>query len=361
MEQEMYIEKAVYAFQIQGQPDSCLSFGHGHINHTFKITTDAGSEYILQKINKYVFKDPMKVMINASAVTNYIRERVEDPRMVLHFIPTHSGTYCYRDQEGEFWRMYDFVGGFSLDAPETDEDFYQSALAFGRFQDMLSDFPADSLYETIPEFHNTVDRYRQLKDAIRSDNVGRAASVSQEIAFALKQEAQCSILQHMRESGILPLRITHNDTKLNNVLLDRKTRKSLCVLDLDTVMPGLSVHDFGDAIRFGAATAAEDEKDWKKMKLNLNRFRVFTKGFLEAAPALTEAEVNNLVLGAFTITMEIGVRFLKDYLDGDIYFRTAYPEHNLVRARTQFALAEDMKIKWDDMTEIVSTVAKEVR
>lgn len=171
--------------------------------------------------------------------------------------------------------MYDFIGGFSLDAPETDEDFYQSALAFGRFQDMLSDFPADSLYETIPEFHNTVDRYRQLKDAICSDNVGRAAGVSQEIAFALKQEEQCSIMQHMRESGILPLRITHNDTKLNNVLLDRKTRKSLCVLDLDTVMPGLSVHGFGDAIRFGAATAAEDEKDWKKMKLDLNRFRAF--------------------------------------------------------------------------------------
>jgi len=208
---------------------------------------------------------------------------------------------------------------------------------------------------------NTIDRYRQLKEAIRSDNVGRAAGVSQEIAFALEQEEQCSILQHMRECGDLPLRITHNDTKLNNVLLDKKTRKSLCVLDLDTVMPGLSVHDFGDAIRFGAATAAEDEKDWKKMKLDLNRFRAFTKGFLEAAPALTEAEVDNLVLGAFTITMEIGIRFLKDYLDGDIYFRTAYPEHNLVRARTQFALAEDMKIKWDDMTEIVSTVAEGVR
>ena len=357
----MYIEKAAYAFRISGQPVSCINFGHGHINHTFKITTDSGREYILQKINKYVFKDPMKVMINASAVTNYIRERVDDPRMVLHFIPTLRGNYCHRDPDGEFWRMYDFVGGFCLDAPETDEDFYQSALAFGRFQHLLSDFPADTLYETIPEFHNTVDRYRLLKEAIRSDNVGRAAEVQKEISFALAQEEQCSILQKMREAGTIPLRITHNDTKLNNVLLDKETRKSLCVLDLDTVMPGLSVHDFGDAIRFGATTAAEDEPDASKMKLDLNKFRAFTKGFLEAAPTLTEVEVENLALGAFTITMEIGIRFLKDYLDGDVYFKIAYPEHNLIRARTQFALAADMQTKWQDMRNIVAEQARLVR
>lgn len=357
----MYIEKAVYAFRINGQPISCLNFGHGHINHTFKIDTDSGKEYILQKINKYVFKDPMKVMSNASAVTNYIRKQVNDPRMVLHFIPTLRGKYCHRDQDGEFWRMYEFVGGFCLDAPETAEDFYQSALAFGRFQHLLSDFPADTLYETIPEFHNTIDRYRQLKEAIRANNMGRVASVQEEISYALAQEEQCSILQHMREAGTIPLRITHNDTKLNNVLLDKATRKSLCVLDLDTVMPGLSVHDFGDAIRFGAATAAEDEPDASKMKLDLQMFRAFTQGFLEAAPTLTDVEVDNLALGAFTITMEIGIRFLKDYLDGDLYFRTAYPEHNLIRARTQFALAADMKAKWEDMQEIVTNVAKQVR
>ena len=357
----MYIEKAVYAFRIHGQPASCLNFGHGHINHTFKITTDTGREYILQKINKYVFKDPMKVMINASAVTNYIRERVDDCRMVLHFIPTLQGNYCHRDPDGEFWRMYDFVGGFCLDTPESDEDFYQSALAFGRFQHLLSDFPAEILYETIPEFHNTVDRYRQLKESIRSNNIGRAASVQKEIDFALAQEQQCSILQHMRQAGTIPLRITHNDTKLNNVLLDKATRKSLCVLDLDTVMPGLSVHDFGDAIRFGAATAAEDEPDTSKMKLDLNMFRAFTRGFLEAAPTLTDVEVENLTLGAFTITMEIGIRFLKDYIDGDLYFRTAYPEHNLVRARTQFALAADMKTKWNDMEQIIREVANNLR
>ena len=353
----MHIEKAAYSFRLNGHPVNCLPFGHGHINNTFKIITDTDREYILQKINKYVFKDPVKVMKNASAVTNHIRKKVDDPRMVLHFIPTKSGKYTYRDEDGEFWRMYDFVGGFCLDTPDTDEDIYQSALAFGRFQELLSDFPAESLYETIPEFHNTIDRYRLLKKSIKEDNVGRAADIQEEIEFALAQEAQCSILQHLRENGDSPLRITHNDTKLNNVLLDKKTRKSLCVLDLDTVMPGLSVHDFGDAIRFGAASAEEDEPDASKMKLDMNRFRAFTRGYLEATPTLSRVEIENLVLGAFTITMEIGIRFLKDYLDGDLYFKTAYPEHNLIRARTQFALAADIKYIWEEMERVVKELS----
>lgn len=357
----MNIEKAAYAFRISGQPISCLNYGHGHINKTLKITTDTGNEYILQRINKYVFKDPVKVMSNASAVTNYIRQRIDDPRQSIHFIPTLQGKYYHRDEDGEFWRMSDFVGGVCLDVPETEEDFYQSALAFGRFQNLLSDFPAESLYETIPEFHNTIDRFRQLKESIRSDNMGRASGVQKEISFALAQEAQGSILQHMRENGELPLRVTHNDTKLNNVLLDKTTRKSLCVLDLDTVMPGLSVHDFGDSIRFGAATAAEDEPDADKMKLDLHLFEVYTRGFLEAAPALTDIEVMMLPLGALTMTLEVGIRFLKDYLDGDLYFQTAYTDHNLVRARTQFALVADMQAKWEDMERIVAQIAREIR
>lgn len=357
----MHIEKAAYAFRCTGKPVNCIPYGHGHINHTFLVTTDTGNVYILQKINKYVFKDPVKVMANASAVTNYIRERISDPRQVLHFIPSLRGRYYHRDDQGEFWRMYDYAEGFCLDAPESSEDFYQSALAFGRFQHMLSDFPADTLYETIPEFHNTVDRYRQLKEAIKADNVGRVGSAQPEIEYALSMEETCSTLQRMREAGQIPLRVTHNDTKLNNVLLDRHTRKSLCVLDLDTVMPGLSVHDFGDAIRFGAATAAEDEPDPSKMKLDLKMYEVFTKGFLETAPELTQVEIDMLPMGALVITMEIGIRFLKDYLDGDLYFRTAYPEHNLVRARTQLALAADMQTKWEEMNCIVKQVSKEVR
>ena len=357
----MTIARQASAFRINGQPVSCLEFGHGHINSTLKITTDTGREYILQKINKYVFKDPVKVMANASAVTNFLHKRLDDPRGALHFIPTLQGLYYHRDSDGEFWRMYDFVGGFCMDTPDSDADFYESALAFGRFQHLLSDFPADTLYETIPNFHNTPDRFLQLKDSIKSDNMGRAAGAQEEITFALSLEEKGSTLQRMLDSKELPLRVTHNDTKLNNVLLDKATRKSLCVLDLDTVMPGLSAYDFGDSIRFGAATAAEDEPDPSKMKLDLHLFEVYTRGFLEAAPSLTEKEVEVLPWGALIMTIEVGIRFLKDYLDGDIYFKTAYENHNLVRARTQLALAADMLAKWDDMNEIVSRVSRACR
>lgn len=353
----MNIVNSAYAFRLNGQPVSCINFGHGHINSTFKLTTDTGKEYVLQKINKYVFKDPVKVMANACAVTEYLRARSGDPRSALHFIPTLTGQYYHRDQEGEFWRMYDFVGGFCLDMPESDQDFYESALAFGKFQQLLSDFPAHTLHETIPNFHNTVDRFRQLKQSIIDDNMGRKKNVQPEIALALSMEELGCTLQHMRERGELPLRVTHNDTKLNNVLLDKETRKNLCVLDLDTVMPGLSVHDFGDSIRFGAATTVEDDPDASNMKLDLHLFRVYTQGFLEAATALTEPEIRMLPLGAFVMTLEVGIRFLKDYLDGDIYFNTAYPEHNLIRARTQLALAVDIRNHLDEMDQIVKEVA----
>ncbi len=357
----MHIEKAAYSFQLDGKPVSCEEFGHGHINSTFKITTDTGAEYVLQKINKYVFRDPIRLMNNVSAVTDFIRGKVEDPRLAIHFIPTHTGLYYHRDRSGEFWRVYDYVHGFSLDTPESDEDFYQSAVAFGRFQDLLSDFPAQTLYETIPEFHNTVDRYRQFKESLSRDPLDRAQMARWEVHYLLKLEEKACILQKMRENGELPLRVTHNDTKLNNVLLERQTRKALCVLDLDTVMPGLSVHDYGDSIRFGAATAAEDEPDFEKMRLDLHLFEVYTKGFLEAAPSLTDREVEMLPLGALTMTVELATRFLKDYLDGDLYFKTAYQEHNLIRARSQVALAMDMECKWEEMNQIVKKVAEEIR
>jgi len=356
----VYIEPAAYAFQIEGNPISCEPFGHGHINSTFKINTDTGAEYVLQRINKYVFKNPVWVMANASAVTNFLRERVEDPRMTLHFLPAEKGLYYHRDEEGEFWRMYDFVGGFSLDAPESEEDFYQSALAFGRFQNMLADFPAHTLFEIIPNFHNTIDRYQQFKDSVHINSAKRADSASQEILYLLSQEKLASKLQQMLNAGELPLRVTHNDTKLNNVLLDKQTRKSLCVLDLDTVMPGLSLYDFGDSIRFGAATAAEDEPDTSKMQLDLRLFEVYTRGYLEAASSLTPNEVKMLPLGAVTMTLELATRFLKDYLDGDLYFKTAYPEHNLIRARAQIALAQDMLKKLPQMDRIVAEVSAQL-
>ena len=357
----MHIEKAAYAFTIKGAPISCEPCGHGHINSTVKIDTDTGAEYILQRINKYVFKDPARLMENISSVTEYLRDRMTDPRMALHFVTTHEGQFYHVDDQGEYWRMYDFVGGFCLDMPETKEDFYQSALAFGRFQSMLAQFPAETLHETIPEFHNTLDRYRQFKEVIAKDPCGRLAGVRAEVDFLLEREEVGGTLQRMRESGELPLRVTHNDTKLNNVLLDRKTRKSLCVLDLDTVMPGLSLYDFGDSIRFGAATAAEDEKDLSKMNMDLEMFAVYTKGYMEACPTLTDKEVEMMPMGALLMTLECGMRFLTDYIDGDHYFRIAYPEHNLDRARTQLKLVADMENKWEVMNRIVAETARQVR
>ena len=357
----MNIPAQAYAFRLNGQPVSCTEFGHGHINKTLKIVTDTQKEYILQNINKYVFKDPVKVMENVVAVTAFLHDRLDDPNGALHFIPTIQGTHFYRDPDGEFWRMYDFVHGFCLDMPETQEDFYESALAFGRFQHLLSDFPAHTLYETIPNFHNTPDRFRQLHESIQADLLHRADTCREEIAFALSLEEKGGMLQRMLENGELPLRVTHNDTKMNNVLLHRQTRKSLCVLDLDTVMPGLSAHDFGDSIRFGAATAAEDTPNPECMKLNLDLFRIYAKGFLTAAPSLTEAEVQALPWGALIMTLEVGIRFLKDYLDGDIYFKISYENHNLIRARAQLALAADMLAKWEDMISIVAQIAKEIK
>ena len=355
------MEKAVFAFRLEGTPVQCSPLGNGHINSTYKIVTDKGNEYVLQRINTYVFKNPVGLMNNAGAVTDFIRSRVEDPRAALHFLTTNDGAFCFEDEQGEFWRMYDFVDGFCMDAAETAYDFYQSALAFGNFQQMLSEFPAETLSETIPEFHNTPDRYRKFKESVAADPMGRLAGVKAEVDFILEREEMGSRLQKQRENGTLPLRVTHNDTKLNNVLLDKKTRKSLCVLDLDTVMPGLSAYDFGDSIRFGAATAAEDEKDLSKMEMDLHLFEIYTQGFLEAATNLTEAEIQALPMGAYTMTLECASRFLKDYLDGDVYFKVDYPDHNLVRARTQIKLVADMEKKMDEMNAIVARVAAEIR
>lgn len=353
----MSIEKAAFAFQMEGRPVACARFGSGHINQTYMVTTALGRSYVLQHINKNVFKDPVALMENAYGVTSFIREKGE---RALCFLRTTDGRVCHQDEDGEYWRAYDFVGGLSLDAAESADDFYQSGLAFGRFQDLLSDYPAHTLHETIPNFHNTPDRFRQLKQAIRENRSGRLNTCQAELEFYLSQEALGSKLYGMLEAGILPLRVTHNDTKLNNVLLDPETHAPLCVLDLDTVMPGLSAYDFGDSIRFGAATAAEDERDASKMKLDIELFEAFARGFLKGAPSLTREEVKALPLGAFTMTLECGSRFLADYLNGDVYFRTAYPEHNLVRCRTQMAMCADMLARWGEMEAVVEKVSKQL-
>jgi Ser/Thr protein kinase RdoA (MazF antagonist) len=354
----MDIQKTAHAFRMDGRPVSWALFGSGHINQTYMITTDTGHSYVLQHINQNVFKDPVGLMENAYGVTTYIRQH---GGRAICFLKTVDGKLCYQDETGEYWRAYEFLRGICMDLPETENDFYQSALAFGEFQHQLAGYPAQTLHETIPNFHNTPDRFRQLRQAVEENRSGRLDSAAAEVEFYLSHEALGGRLYGMLQQGILPLRVTHNDTKLNNVLLDPETRAPLCVLDLDTVMPGLSAYDFGDSIRFGAATAAEDEQDLSKMKLDLRLFEVFVRGYLEAAPSLTEEEVKVLPLGAFTMTLECGSRFLKDYLDGDLYFRTAYPEHNLVRCRTQMALCADMLAHWTEMEEIVARIAAQVR
>ena len=352
------MENVISHFKIDGTSVSCTPFGSGHINSTYRVVTDKGSQYVLQKINRYVFKKPWQVMENAVAVTQYLRARDPRPHTSLTFVPTQDGAFYQVDGEGEYWRVSEMVPGFSLDEPRSNEDLYQSGLAFGGFAESLADFPAHTLHETIPNFHNTADRYRQFREAVESNLSGRLDSARQEVEFLLTQEETATRLCAMAREGKLPLRVTHNDTKLNNVMLDAVTGAPLCVLDLDTVMPGLSAYDFGDSIRCGAASAAEDEKDVSKMHLDLERYRVYTRGFLDGAPSLTELEIQVLPLGALTLTLESGVRFLKDYIDGDLYFHTAYPEHNLVRARTQIKLAQDMLEKMTQMEEITQELAQ---
>ena len=350
-------EAAITHFRTLGTPVTCKEFGSGHINSTYQVRTDDGHVYILQRINRYVFSDPQAVMENVGAVTEYLRDKVDDPSETLNFLQSDMEAYYYVDEDGEYWRCYEFADGLCLDLPESDKDFYESAIAFGRFQEMLRDFPAETLHETIPLFHNTANRYRLFRKALQEDRVGRAASVQPEIDFLLQRQEEGATICRLLDAGEIPLRVTHNDTKLNNVLLDCKTRKALCVLDLDTVMPGSSLYDYGDSIRFGAATAPEDEKDLSKMGINLHLFRVYTAGYPAACKSLTPKERELLPLGAKTLTLELAVRFLTDYLDGDRYFKTAYPEHNLVRARAQMKLVADMEEKWEDMQKIVAEEA----
>ena len=345
------------AFRLDGAPVSCEGYGSGHINTTFLVTTDAHRRYILQRINHHTFPDVAALSENITSVTAFLRAKCPDPRSVLTLVPTLGGGWYTKAGE-EYWRVYDYVENtICLQQPETDEDFYQSAVGFGTFQQLLTDFPAEKLHETILNFHNTPDRYRILRETIGRDPMHRAAQVRPEIEFALAREAEMAVIQTALDAGELPLRVTHNDTKLNNVLLDAKTRKALCIVDLDTVMPGSSLYDFGDAIRFGASTAAEDERDLSRVEMSLDRFRVFTLGYVRSCPGLTEKELELLPLGAKTMTMECGVRFLTDHLNGDQYFPAHREGQNLDRARTQFKLATDMEKKWAEMRRIVAEVS----
>ena len=343
--------EAAYNFFYDGNPVSSELLNAGHINRTYLITTSAERKYVLQCLNSVAFHNIPGLMGNAVAVSKHILSK---GGKTLKFISASDGRYYWIDGSGEYWRSYEFVDNcICLVHPESPEVFYESAVAFGEFQNMLSDFPAETLCETIPRFHDTPDRYLNFRKAVEEDRAGRVSSVRGEIEFALEREPFADTLTGLLREGRLPLRVTHNDTKLSNVLLDSRTKKAVCVIDLDTVMPGLTAYDFGDAIRFGCSTAPEDEKDLSKVSLDLNLYRVFARGFLRACPNLTEEERSSLPYGARMLTLENSIRFLGDYLDGDVYYHTDYPEHNLVRARTHFKLISEMEKHWEEMLAIV--------
>lgn len=361
---ELLLPEVMAAFPFGGSPVGALRFGQGHINDTFCLHVERGNDrckrYILQRISQAAFHRPDQLMENIVGVTDYLRREIEreggDPeRETMRVLRTNTGETYYTDKEGSAWRATSFVENtVCLQSAETPELFYASAKAFGKFQHMLRDYPAHTLHETIAQFHDTENRFRNFEQALAADVLGRAKDVAAEAAFALARREDCGAALRAQRAGKLPLRVTHNDTKLNNVLIDRDSGEGVCVIDLDTVMPGLAINDFGDSIRFGANHSAEDEQDLAKVNFDLGLFDVYAKGFLEgAAGTLTEAELEYLPWGAKLMTLECGIRFLTDHLEGDGYFKIHREGQNLDRCRTQFKLVADMERDWDKMADII--------
>ncbi|MEY8354179.1 aminoglycoside phosphotransferase family protein [Lachnospiraceae bacterium 54-53] len=357
------IGEAMALLAFEGEPVSWERYGSGHINDTFRLVCMAGGArkpYIIQRINHEVFRDPVSLMKNIAGVTSFLREKIiaqgGDPeRETLNIVKARDGKDYCRDSDGNYWRGYLFIeGATTYDKVRSPEDFYQSGRAFGRFQRMLAEYPAGGLTETILNFHNTPVRLKAFHQAVKEDVCSRARLAGKEIGFVQDREKEADAAMKLLREGRLPLRVTHNDTKLNNIMIDDRTGEALCVIDLDTIMPGLSIFDFGDSIRFGANTAEEDDPDAGRASLSLPLFDIYTKGYLEGCGgSLTAEERVMLPMGARLMTYECGMRFLADFLQGDTYFRTSRENHNLDRARTQFALAADMEKKWKEMEEIV--------
>ena len=343
-------------------------YGSGHINDTYCVLCQPREgdckRFILQRMSSAAFPHLDQVMANFEGITEYLGEQIKKAggdvsRETLSLVHTKDGKPYYIDSEGELWRVTPFIEETVCYQKATAEQFEASAEAFGKFQALLKDYPAETLYETIPHFHDSEDRYAKFEAALAADKVGRAASVQAEIDFVRSRKADFSVACQALRDGKLPLRVTHNDTKLNNVLFDKRTGEGICVIDLDTTMPGLSINDFGDSIRFGANHSAEDEKDLSKVNFDIELFEAYTRGFLRGAGGgLTQAELEYMPWGARLMTLECGTRFLTDYLDGDNYFHTAYPEHNLDRCRTQFKLVQDMEQQFDQMAAVIAKYAK---
>lgn len=337
-------------------------YGNGHINDTY---CSAYPRYILQRINTGIFKNPDELMENIENVTAFLRKKIVEnggnpERETLTVIKTVDGKNCYKFDENNVFRMYLFVeDSKSIESSKTPEDLYEAGVGFGRFQRMLSDYPADTLHESIKDFHHTPKRVEALKQAIVENKAGRAESVKAEIEFALEQSVWADKVINGIGDGLIPLRATHNDTKINNILFDQKTGKAVCVIDLDTVMPGSMLYDFGDALRMGGSTGAEDETDLDKVWFDETAFEAFAKGYLsEMKDDLTEAELELLPFSVKLLTYECGIRFLTDYLNGDTYFKIHREHHNLDRARNQFKLVADIAGKEERLREIVANAAR---
>lgn len=360
-------EELIGAFNLKGELKGVEKINDGHINNTYRFNfigeDGRPASYLIQELNTSVFRQPVELMNNIVGVTSFLRERVikngGDPdRESLFVFRANDGKPYYIDSEGGFWRCFNFVDGtHSVSQVTGPEVFRLAARAFGRFQNMLADYPMDELAETIPNFHNTASRFADFEKALADNLSGRADNCRAEAEFILARKNDCGVLTGLIASGDLPLRVTHNDTKLNNVLFDNETGEGICIVDLDTVMSGLSLYDFGDSIRFGASTAAEDEKDLDKVHFSMEYFRAYAEGYLaEAGGSLTPNEIRNLAFASKIMTLECGMRFLGDYINGDTYFKTAYPEHNLVRARTQLKLVAEMEEAMPQMEKAIEEI-----
>lgn len=359
MVEEKYF-KICKNFNIKGEILSVEKYGEGHINDTFKVTINSKDDvpgYILQRINTNLFKNVDQLMHNIELVTEFTRksvvERGGDPnRECLTLIRTKQGKTYYSDGS-DCYRMYLFIDdAISFQVVRNPQDFYESAAAFGNFAALLADFDASQLYEILPDFHNTKVRFANFERAVANDSFDRRKDVLKEIEWVRSHKDLCGKIVDKIEKGEIPLRVTHNDTKLNNVMIDKKTGKGIAVIDLDTVMPGSLCYDFGDSIRFGCNPAAEDEPDLSKVNFRYDLYETYLKGYLSAVKSfITKTERENLPLGAVLMTYECGMRFLTDYLEGDVYFKTHRPGQNLDRAHTQFKLVDDMLSVFDKMKE----------
>jgi thiamine kinase-like enzyme len=348
-------------FRIYGKIASIRPYGSGHIHDTFRLvnTDSTQPDYLLQRINHQVFRQVPQLMSNMEKVIAHIRQKLQNSpgadisRQVLTLVPTQDGK-SYLEQDGNFWRIVLFIkNARSYDQVQTTQQAYQAGKAFGKFQSFLADLSVDSMYETIPDFHNVKHRLYQFQEAIENNRAKRLDQVQEEIEFVKKRADEMAELLRLGEAGKIPLRITHNDTKFNNVLLDENDQ-ALCVIDLDTIMPGYAAYDFGDSIRTIASTAAEDEEDVDKIEFNLPLYEAYAKGYLEETHAiLTQAEIQSLAFGCKLLTFLMGLRFLTDYINGDIYYKIHFPEHNIQRSRAQFRLLSRMEHYYADMQGIV--------